>query len=192
MVLAGTHLNCVRPPVHTAYMCLECDGYSHEEAMQALDLQIRVHGWALVQVVDESTAWCYTIGLAENYGHPELVLFDVSTEIQHQLMTHLVDLVTSQGELPAARLAALGLRCGEVHEDHLSGDLFGMWANRYGALPRPGDMVHVRLPPEAYCACHGSAARRLDLSGPLPSPPAAHTQLNRAERRRRGRRGPAA
>lgn len=160
--------------------------------MQALDLQIRVHGWVLVQVTGGSTAWCYTIGLLENFDHPELVLFDVDVQTQHRAMKPLVDLVTRHGELPAARLAALGLRCGEVHADHLGGDLFGAWANRYGEQPRPGDMIHVRLPQEAYCACHASTVRRLDLPGPLPPPPEVPARLNRAERRRQGHRGHAA
>ena len=168
-------------------MCLVCDGYSHEDAMQALDLQIRVHGWALVQVADETTSWCYTVGLAENHGHPELVLFDVKRESQHPLMSHLVRLVTSHGELPPAQLAQMGLRAAEVHEDHLCGDLFATWAIRYGEFPEPGDMLHVRLPEDAYCACHARAVRRLDLPGPLPPPPAVPAP-NRAERRSQGRR----
>lgn len=163
-------------------MCIECDGYSHDQAMQALDLQIRVHGWTLVQVEDGSTSWCYTVGLVENYGHPELVLFDVAIETQHPLMTRLVDLVASAGKLPPHRLAELGLRCANVHPDHLDGDLFGTWANRYGELPQQGDMIHVRLPASAYCACHAPQVRRLDLPGPLPPP--AHPVPNRAERRR--------
>jgi hypothetical protein len=170
-------------------MCLECDGYSHEEVMQALDLRIRVHGWALVQVADAGTAWCYTVGLAENHGHPELVLFDISTDIQHQLMTHLVGVISAHGELPEARLTELGLSCGDVHEDHLRGDLFGTWANRYGEFPRPGDMIQIHLPAEAYCTCHATSVRRLDQPGPLPP---LHAPPNRAERRRRGHRGHAA
>jgi hypothetical protein len=171
-------------------MCLECDGYSHEEVMQALDLRIRVHGWTLVQVVDGTTTWCYTVGLVENHGHPELVLFDVRTESQQELMNQLVGLVIDQGELPPAVLAAMGLRVGDVHVDHLESDLFGTWANRYGELPRPGDMVHVRLPDSAYCPCHATSVRRLDLPGPLPALATAHPAPNRAERRRRGHRGP--
>ena len=173
-------------------MCLECDGYSHEEAMQALDLQIRVHGWTLVQVADGPDAWCYTIGLLENYGHPELVLFDVDTEVQHRLMTSLVGLVTDYGKLPPGDLADAGLSVGEVHTDHLLGDLFGRWIEYYDEFPEPGDMLHVRLPADAYCECHGSTARRLDLPGPLQPLPPAPAPPNRAERRRRGQRGHAA
>ena len=51
-------------------MCLQCDGYSHEQSMLELDLLIQVHGWALVQVEGDVTSWSYTVGLTENYGIP--------------------------------------------------------------------------------------------------------------------------
>src|SRR4051812_43958895 len=100
-------------------MCLQCDGYSHEEAMQALDLQIRVHGWALVQVKGESTAWCYTVGLLENYGHPELTLLDLDLDEGSRLMTLLVDGIVARGEIDAGLVRLLGVRCVAVHDDHL-------------------------------------------------------------------------
>ena len=170
-------------------MCLECDGYSHEEAMQALDLQIRVHGWALVQVKSDTESWCYTVGLLEHFGHPELTLIDVDLDYAAKLMTALVDGVVTKGQVSPWLLRSNGLRCIEVHLDHLHGDLFGRWASRYGCLMRPGDMVQVLLPPEAYCECHAPVVRRLDTPGPLAAAPVAP---NRAERRRRARRGRAA
>jgi hypothetical protein len=132
-------------------MCLECDGYSHEEAMQALDLQIRVQGWALVQVKDQSTAWCYTVGLLEHYDHPELALFDVDLETGSRLMAELVEGVTTRGVVSPWLLRREGLRCVEVHPDHLRGHLFGTWSNLYGRLMQHGDMLQVLLPDDAYC-----------------------------------------
>ena len=157
--------------------------------MQALDLHIRIHGWVLQQVQDVATAWCYTIGLIESYQHPELVLMDVDPELQRGLMTQLVEGIATSGGLTNELLSRLGVRCVQVHQDHLRSDLFASWANRYGRFPQPGEILQVLLPDDAYCECHTSAQRRLDRPGPLPSGPRAP---NRAERRRRARRGPGA
>lgn len=169
-------------------MCLECDGFSHEEVMRGLDLKIRTYGWALVQVDEGSSSFAYTNGLVESYGHPELIVVDIDPVYQHALIKPLVDGIAASGRLPANLLAARGLRCVEVHADHLVSELFGQWANRYGHLPRPGQALQVVLPPEAYCECHAHAVRQLDRPGALP--PVVMQRPNRAERRRRGHRGP--
>jgi hypothetical protein len=106
------------------------------------------------------------------------------------LIKPLVDGIVARGRLPIDLLTLSGLRCVEVHADHLVSEFFGGWANRYGHLPRPGQALQVLLPHEAYCDCHANAVRRLDLPGPLPAAP--KYQPNRAERRRRNHRGSAA
>lgn len=165
-------------------MCLECDGYSFEEAMQALDLQIRVHGWSLTQVGTGVGAFSYTIGLLESYGHPELVVLDVVETTQQSLLRTLVSHIVEDGDVPAAMLAATGLRCLPVHEFHLRDDrFFGGWANRYGRLPLPGEVLQVVVPDSAFCECHVGAQRRLDLAAPARE----YRPPNRAERRRNGR-----
>jgi hypothetical protein len=172
-------------------MCLQCDGFSHEEVMQALDLQIRVHGWALVQVQGDDTAWSYTIGLVEHFGHPELTMIDVRLEYQSEVITNLVEGILANGELSRLSLLAERMKVVEVHPDHLCGDLFGRWASRYGAYPRPGSMLQILLPDDSFCECHIGAVRRLDRPGPmlpLPPLPPVRPALNRAERRRRDRR----
>lgn len=160
--------NCAAPRQHNSRMCLECDGYSHEAAMQVLDLQIRAYSWALVQVIDDASSWCYTVGLVENFDHPEFVLMDVDPDLQSRLMREIVEGIATCGELSDQLLRTLGVRCVEVHQHHLRGALFGTWANRYGAFPQPGEMVQVLLPDAAYCDCHASSVRRLDLPGPIP------------------------
>ena len=165
-------------------MCLECDGYSHEEAMQVLDLQITIYGWALMQVEGDGEAFCYTIGLLEHYGHPELTLLDVDTPYQREHIDCLVEGIVAQGELPATLMHSRGMECVEVHAHHLSGDLFGTWASRYGRFPRPGEMLQVLPGPGTFCECHTPAMRRLDRPGPLRP---VWRAPNRAERRRRDR-----
>jgi hypothetical protein len=150
--------------------------------MQALDLQIRVHGWVLQQVAGEGEAWCYTIGLLEHYGHPELTLLDVDTAYQRDYIDEVVNGVVALGSLPTGLMRVRGLECVEVHQDHLVGELFGTWANRYGRFPRPGEMLQVLPPPGAFCECHTASIRRLDQPGTVP---VARRTPNRAERRRR-------
>jgi hypothetical protein len=175
-------------------MCLQCDGYSFEEAMQALDLQIRVHGWALVQVRDDDdgTVWSYTIGLVENFGHPELTMIDVEPEHQAHVIRSLADGIAASGQLPPTFVVAERVRLVDVHPDHVRSDLFATWANRYGSHPKPGLMMQVLLPDDAFCECHVGAGRKLDQPGPLPPNPFTQRRPNRAERRRRNRRGDAA
>lgn len=154
--------------------------------MRALELQIRVHGWALIQVDDGPTSWCYTVGLLENYDHPELTMVDVDLAFGSRLLRELVDDVTRTGRLSSSVLDRYGLECVTVHPEHLHGDLFGTWSNLYGAPLEPGDMVQVVLPDHAFCDCHVHAARRLDIIDAVEVP---HRGPNRAERRRRARRG---
>lgn len=82
-------------------MCLQCDGYSYEEVMQALDLQIRVQGWVLQHVHDDHTgaSWSYTIGLVEQYGHPELTMLDVKLDQQNRVIRRLVDDIVTRGSV---------------------------------------------------------------------------------------------
>jgi hypothetical protein len=167
-------------------MCLECDGYSHEEAMQALDLQITIYGWALMQVQGEGETWCYTIGLLENFGHPELTLLDVDLEYQRGYIDTLVEGIVEDGEMSPLAMQKLGVECVEVHDHHLRSDLFGKWAARHNRFPTPGEFLQVVPPRSAFCECHANTIRRLDRPGPLPRPQVSPSP-NRAERRRRGR-----
>jgi hypothetical protein len=148
-------------------MCLECDGYSFEEAMQALDLQIRVHGWVFQQIGTGAGSFSYTIGLLENYGHPELVVLDVWDDMQASILTALAAGIVEDGQLRAGDLAVTGVRCAEVDPIHLRDDrYFGTWANRYGRLPVAGEVLQVLLPDSAFCDGHVGLMRRLDLPEP--------------------------
>ncbi len=178
----GTLIISVTPLVHDAHMCLQCDGYSHETVMQAFDLKVKIYGWAVVQVSDDDLAFSYTIGLVENFGHPELIVLDVDRDIQHGLLNEIAKGIADNGRSALDQPSTQGVRCVEVHKNHLHGDYFGMWANRYGALPRPGQVLQVLLPESAYCECHAHSVRRLDR--PESTPPVQPT-LNRAQRRSR-------
>lgn len=156
--------------------------------MQALDLQITVHGWALVQVEGDGRAWCYTVGLVEHYGHPELTLMDVATEFQRQYVDELVESIQQRGTIAPWILVANGVELVEVHHDHVRSDLFGRWAGRYDRYPHPGEMLQIVPPSDAFCACHALQVTRLDQPGPLPWLDSGPARPNRATRRRNARR----
>lgn len=88
-------------------MCLICDGFSEDDVIRGLDLTIRTYGWALTQVDGGRTAWGYTIGLLESYGHPELIVMDLDVGFQPKLMRPLVETIESEGSLDPAELDGL-------------------------------------------------------------------------------------
>lgn len=158
-------------------MCLQCDGYSYEQAMLDLDLTIRVHGWSLISVT-ESQPWSYTIGLTESYGHPELMMIGVDQNMQSGAIRRIVEPIVKTGRVDTAELADAGIELVEVHGDHLRGDWFGTWANRYGGTPGAGSFLQVVPPSDWFCPCHQHSMPRFDRPGPI-------RHGNRAERRRR-------
>ena len=170
-------------------MCLECDGYSHDAALHALDLRIRVHGWTLLQVGDESSAFTYTVGLLESYGHPELIILDVKRGLQVELLTRLASSIATTGRMSDVVTTLERLRFVEVHSSQMQPNHFAMWAERYGHLPAAGDVLQVLLPDDAFCGQHVGAVTRLDRPRLTPSP---FGHPNRAQRRQRKRRGNAA
>lgn len=160
-------------------MCLQCDGYSYEQAMLELDLLIRVHGWALVQVEGDVTSWSYTIGLTENYGHPELTMAAVRLELQSAVIHRLVDDIVETGQLDLDLVAERELEIVEVHPLRFVQDWFGTWSNHYERPPTPGGFLQIVPPASWFCEDHASATPRLDRPGADPDG-------NRATRRRRG------
>lgn len=163
-------------------MCLQCDGYSYETVMQAFDLKVKIYGWAVVQVEDGDRSFSYTMGLVENFGHPELIVLDFEIDQQLGLLNEVAKGIAANGKPALDQPSTRGVRCVEVHRNHLHGDYFGTWANRYGALPRPGQVLQVVLPDGAYCECHQHTVRRLDQPD---STPFAQPFMNRAQRRSR-------
>jgi hypothetical protein len=142
-------------------MCLQCDGYSFEQAMLAVDLKIRTYGWQLTQVTDTSP-WSYTIGLPESYGHPELMMIGVGLDTQSAVIRKLVSMVETTGRIDTEEVEAHGLTLVEVHRSHLRGDWFGTWSNHYGHLPPAGTFLQIVPPPEWFCECHTYSTPRLD------------------------------
>ena len=146
--------------------------------MLELDLLIQVHGWALVQVEGDVTSWSYTVGLTENYGHPELAMTTVRLELQSAVIHRLVDDIVETGHLDLHLVAERELELVEVHPTRFVQEWFGTWSNRYERPPAPGGFLQIVPPASWFCECHASATPRLDRPGHGPDG-------NRAPRRRR-------
>lgn len=49
---------------------------------------IESHGWSVTNIREEHgrPGWSFTIGLFENYGHPEVILFGLKAESRHRIL----------------------------------------------------------------------------------------------------------
>ena len=159
---------------------MQCDGYSFEQSMLALDLTIRTHGWALTQVTAEMP-WSYTIGLSESYDHPELMIAGVELSTQRSVVNRIVDAIVKTGSVDHPLLADAGITLVEVHPTHLADHWFGRWSAHYERIPVPGTFLQIVPPWDWFCDCHQHSMPHFELPDPIRFG-------NRAERRRRRRR----
>jgi hypothetical protein len=152
-------------------MCVICDGQTQEQSARFIELTIIHHGWALRHVhpgADDPTGghWTYTIGLVENFNHPELVITDTEYEVAGSLLNALGEEIRSGHEI--SPITESGFELNEVHPAHLASELFYGWANNYGYPPGPGEMLQVVKPADRYCTSH--AKSRTDLRDPNQFP----------------------
>ena len=162
---------------------MECDGYSIEQVMQVIDLNIRTYGWHHV-LVDAPKPWSYTIGLRESFGHPELTVVDLEPSAQVELIRWACECIEDGGSIDSFERSALGVEIVAVHDSHLrDGEWFGTWHAFYDAEPPSGSFLQILPPPTWECDHHRGGSRRLDRPDCRPGG-------NRAQRRAatRGRR----
>lgn len=123
-------------------MCFLCDGGTLDELRRRIDDAIDDRGW-FIQAVDaggDAAGWAYTIGLAERFGHPELVVVDphcvrcggnllnaVAQEVAEGAAFRPDDAVYLDGR-SVARIAA-------VHAEEWATDRFNGWLVYYDAQP---------------------------------------------------------
>lgn len=147
-------------------MCVICDGKSYEEVLDDLHHQVQRFGWAL-QGVEAPRPWTYTIGLAERFEHPELVMVGVDISVAMNVLNTLGTMIATGEQLrpgcPGVTVGETELAFGSVHPVHVAAGLVGTWEEYYGrrpgatptlevvqVLPLPGrrfplDMAHTTL-----------------------------------------------
>ncbi len=74
---------------------------------------IREHGWhvAKVPAVGDTPAWCFTIGLHRNYGHPEVITFGLPLNTGHAVLN-----IAGRGAKAGSRF-----NCDAPYDDFLDG-----------------------------------------------------------------------
>lgn len=177
-------------------MCIICDGASQEEALAHLATLVARHGWA-VQVVEDfppQAAWCYSIGLAHGFDHPELVVVGGRIQMSGMLINQLAERVRSGERFRVGeqvRLPSGTVELGEVHPTHVEQGLIAMWpayTQGLGAPPPRCRLLQI-IPTAARCGAVPSSVLR--LSDPAAEVVRSGTAVcrypNRAERRAAGR-----
>ena len=95
-----------------------CDGATYEETLEDLDRVVRRWGWA-VQGVEGRRPWAYTIGLAERFGHAELVIAGVEWHLSLHVLNALGMMVATGEVLTPGRdpvaVAETEVAFGEIH-----------------------------------------------------------------------------
>lgn len=123
-----------------------CDGMSLEEVLHDLHHVVERFGWAVLGV-EAPRPWVYTIGLADRYGHPELVLAGVDISLAMNVLNALGTMVAIGEELrPGGTDVVVGemeLTFGAVHPVHLAAGLVGRWDAYYDWRPGPAPALEV-------------------------------------------------
>ena len=131
-------------------MCVLCDGVSEGEFSRDMRVRIERHGFTLVSVHGDPFCWTYTIGLIENFDHPEFVVTGLHPGDVNQIITALVARIREGERFDAAApddvIDGLPVRFGDVHYTQWNEGRFAMWANHYGTQGFiPGEPAAVQI-----------------------------------------------
>ena len=147
-------------------MCRMCEGTSREQLLDEARCHIIHHGWFLQGIVpgpDGGGGWVYTVGLLENFDHPELVVADISYEDGGALLNDLGEFVRQGHDLrrlPKSKTGLATIRA--VHPRHFDHDLVNTYIALESRMPLAGD--YLQVVPDRYCSAH--LGRLTDLSDP--------------------------
>lgn len=158
-----------------------CEGASQQELLGEAELHIIHHGWFLQGVLPPPDrpqgGWVYTVGLLENFGHPELVVTDIGYERGADFLNMLGELIRDGEDLRDLEGMHGLAATRDVHRWHFENDLVNTYIEMYGEIPLTGEYLQVIC--SAYCGCHRHQVTDLSRAGVVPG----GRPLNRAERR---------
>lgn len=189
-------------------MCFLCDGGTVEEHRALIGRHIDRHGWAVqhVEADPPNLPWAYTIGLTEQFDHPELVVLGLAPVPAAHLLNAMGlvvavehrfdDTAEAYVDLDDESEVLVGLR--PVHPKHVVNGLVAAWTDYYRHAPGPRrplpSVLQVVLPDRDHCAVHQRTQPLLDdptsrLMTPVLNR-ASRRAAQRENRRRPGRAGP--
>jgi hypothetical protein len=116
-------------------MCILCDGGSPQDLLEGFRSRIAEFGFTMVSVGDGTSSWTYTIGLLENFAHPEFVVTGLDPGAASDVITGLVQRVRDgesfTGASPDSSHRGVALRFGDVHRTQWTHGRFAMWEAHY-------------------------------------------------------------
>ena len=173
-------------------MCELCDGADFDDVCSKMYRLISTHGFTVVPVGSSGTVrgWAYTIGLIDNFDHPELVIAGLPLDEAARTLLALGSCVSTGDSLAVPGGHSLngepiGVR--PVHPRHLRDGLMNFWTGYYDWLVRSDielSALQIVMPANGYC--WGHQKEQPDLSSP------AHVPFDGSRRRRRPHRPSAA
>ncbi|MCB0996863.1 MAG: DUF4262 domain-containing protein [Acidimicrobiales bacterium] len=136
---------------------------TEEEVARRAELIFRVYGWMLESVEEgpDGAGWSYTVGLSENFDHPDLIILDGNLGLQIELVRAIADMVVDEGGVNDEALAELDIELVPVDPNELEQELITCWLERYERWPSEGEFLQVIPPAYLFCDCHAHERRRL-------------------------------
>jgi hypothetical protein len=176
-------------------MCEICAGKTYDDLYRRIHGSVAAGGWALQGVGGgtDGRLWVYSIGLIENFGHPELVITDGDTRGSAMLLNQIGDWIAAGDRYPAGSGIVddeFTISFGAVHPEVLDAGLCAMWTDYYrwrGWTPGPLEALQVVTETPWSCE-HTEERRALARPGAFPLDGGAGRGPNRAQRRARARR----
>jgi hypothetical protein len=163
----------VATPAHDVGMCEICNGMSYEEMWERMHEHIGAGQWFLecVEASAHTRTWAYTVGLVENFGHPELVVCDFEVVSGGSLLNEIATQIQcGLRVVPGATIDLDGyaVEIGAVHPSYVAHGLCAMWSNYYawrGAPPGPFEVLQVIPPLTEWCDHCDRHRRCLSIPG---------------------------
>jgi hypothetical protein len=131
-------------------MCFICDGGTEEQAVEEITQHIIETGWSVQGVLRQNGRldWAYTIGLAERFDHPELVVTGMCCfPCAGNMLNQAARLVAGGRRPDVGEVLELSapVRLGAVHPDQWRGDRFAVWLRYYETRPTTPSTAALQL-----------------------------------------------
>ena len=157
-------------------MCDLCDGADYDDVYSKICSLISARGFTIIRVGshDNTPGWAYTIGLVDNFDHPELVVAGLPLDEAAEVLTALGGCVAGGDRIDSPGQHSLnGIPIGvvPVHLRHLDSGLMDCWHGYYDWLVRSDvELTALQIVMPADGCCWEHQRDQPDLSTPTQTP----------------------